>query len=159
MPLPLILLLLGAGAATATLLYCWSDVCEWFANHVNPWLKTHVPQLQPFLERAFMYIDEHVASPLRKLAIDAWRKVRPYLLQAVVEFEKRHDNVWVRRITSLVKRHLQDRQAVRRVEEVIVDWSSLPQDVRDRHVRGQAQSRTDIVSLRDKEMEKLVLVT
>ena len=154
MALPLIpIILIGLGAAALTAL--WTHVCGWFADHANPWLKRHVPLLQPYVERAFQYIDAKVATPLRRMAIEAWRKLRPHLLQAVVDFERRFDGTYIRRMTSFLRSKLEDGEVVRRVEEAVVDWSELPEDVRQRILESQKAPKIDFTRARDQEMQAM----
>lgn len=146
-----LLLWLAGGAA----IVFWADICAWFAHHVNPWLKRHCPWLQPYLEQAFMFIDQNVATPIRRAVLAAWEAVRPYVLRAVITFERRFDGAWVRRMTSWLRSHLERSQVVERVEETIIDWADLPDEVRAAIMRTGAAPVLDVVEARDQYLLEL----
>ncbi len=139
-------------AAGGAVLVFWPQICHWFATHANPWLKQHCPWLQPHLQKAFEFIDENVALPLRRAVLAAWEKVRPYVLRALLEFERRVDGAWVRRITSFLRQKLEGGEITRRVEETVVDWSELPEEVRASFMRNGHVPAIDLVEAREQSL-------
>lgn len=156
MPVPIITVLLEAllVITAAVALAYWEKICAWFADHANPWLKKNVHRLQPHILKAFQFLDSEVATPVRRAVIKAWQKVRPYLLKAVVQFEQNARGNWVRRITSYLRAKLsEDASVTKRVEEVEMDWSELPEEVRERILETKKARKIDYVKLRDQELE------
>lgn len=145
--------------AGGVLLYFWAELCGWFAAHASPWLSEHVPSLQPYLADAFRFIDANVATPLRRAARGAWTKVRAYILGAILEFERRVDGTWVRRITSYLRAKLTAGEVTEVIETKVVDWSDLPEEVRDAAIRGRAIPRIDLVKARGQNLLELEGVT
>ena len=150
-------ILFFASVALGAAVIFWDKICNWVAEVVVPWLEQHVPALAPYLEKAFVTIDRNIMAPLRGVVIRAWRMIRPYLLQAIVAFEKT-GNTWIRRLTSYLKSKLPD-QVVRRIEEQEVDWVEIPEEVRLRILEGRANRKVDFTELRDREVQELELAT
>ncbi len=130
----------------------WERVCAWFADHLRPWIARSLPDLLPYVETAFRALDA-VMSPLRAGVLAAWRVLRPHLLSAVLYIERRSNDRFVLRITSILRRHLTttERASVR-TEETEVDWSELPEAIRSRFLAGEHRVTMDLVAERDREL-------
>lgn len=146
-----ILLIVGIPALLAAL---WPKVCAWFADHCNPWLKRHVPTLQPYLEQAFQVLDK-VATTVRALVLRAWQKVREALLKGLIEFLRRADGSWFRRLTTYAQA-ASETKVTRRIEEQEMDWSELPEDVRAEALSRGHVAQRDFTRDRDQELAMAV---
>jgi len=140
--------------AVGTTAVFWDRICAWFATHANPWLKAHVPSLQPYLEDAFKQLDK-LMSPMRRAVIAAWHKVRPHLLKAVIAFEQHADGTWVRRInlvSTLEARNEAGHQA-RRGDRDGLQRNSRGGAAADPGTRPR--SELDFVKAREREIEAM----
>lgn len=157
MPLPLIPIFLIGGAVLTVAVTYWAAITEWFSERAAPWLEQHVPALAPHLKKAFIAIDQHVATPLRRAIKRAWSAVRQYLLEATMTYKK-SDGVWVQRNES----YLQDQigpgsKIIKRVEETPVAWDDLPESVRAAALaRRQQATSVDLIKTRDAEVHAMV---
>jgi hypothetical protein len=153
MPLPVIaLVVLGLGGVLTVAATFWADICEWYAEHANPWLEKHVPSLAPHLMKAFQFIDSNAMLPLRRAVKAAWSKVRPYIVEATVTF-LRVDGEWVRRVDSYLQKKLgAGEQMIKRTEERAVPWDELPESVRDAALRKRSAAPIDFLKTRDREV-------
>ena len=130
----------------------WADVCEWFSEHANPWLQQNVPSLAPYILNAFKFIDENVGVPTRRAVVKAWKKVRSYVLQASVEFDKVGGR-YIRRVHSFLQDKLgEDAKIVERKEETEVAYENLPESVRVAMMERRKAANVDFIKFRDQEL-------
>lgn len=156
MPLPLLAIIpiLGGLLLAAAIAY-WGQVCTWFAVAATPWLKERLPKLQPFIAKAFKFIDDKIVTPVRRQILGAWRKVRPHLLSAVIEIKRTTKHEWVRELTIYLQQKLEG-PVTRQITEVELDWADLPEDVRARMIAGRKLKKIDFTKLRDKEVQAAI---
>ena len=145
------LFIIGVGLLLVGAVF-WADVCEWFSEHANPWLQRNVPSLAPYILDAFKFIDENVGVPTRRVVVKAWKKVRSYVLQASVEFEKVGGR-YIRRVHSFLQDKLgDDAKIVERKEETEVPYENLPESVRAEMMERRKAAKVDFVKTRDQEL-------
>jgi hypothetical protein len=151
MPAPLIALFI-AGALVAVAVTFWSEICEWYSRHARPWLERHLPGIAPYVHDAFVFLDK-LAVAARRAVREAWKRVRPHILQAVVEFRQSHDGVWIRRIESYLQAEIaRDAPVVKVTEEREMNWDELPESVRAAALERRRAAPVDFVQTRDREV-------
>lgn len=151
MPAPLIVLVI-AGAFVAVAVNFWVEICGWYAQHARPWLERHLPGLAPWVHEAFVALD-NLSVAARRAAREAWKRVRPHILQAVVEFRQVHDGAWVRRIESYLQAEIaRDAPVVKVTEERPMEWDELPEAVRAAALERRRAAPVDFVQTRDREL-------
>lgn len=106
MVIPVFILVVGLvtliGAAALVL---WQQVLDWTEKQLSPWVEQHLPLLKPYLASALVAADR-LAVALRRPFIEAWQKLRPYVLQITVDFEQAEHHRWLVKITSYLQAHL-----------------------------------------------------
>jgi hypothetical protein len=148
MPAPIVMIFV-AGALLGVAVLFWQQICDWYAEHTKPWLLRHLPSLASSIHEAFKALD-NVAVAVRTAIRAAWQRVRPHILQAVIEFRRLHDGEWVRRIESF----LTDAggQVCKVTEEQVMAWDELPDSVREAALERRRAAPVDFVQSRDREV-------
>lgn len=149
MPIALLAAFAFIGIAGAVLKF-WAVICDWFADHANPWLEKHFPKLHPYCVNAFKALDSVVGS-FRSTIINSWRKIRSILLSSVINIEKNSQNKYIRTVTSYLKHKLSDK-AIKVVTTEEVDWADLPEKVRGRVLERKQLPQIDFLTERDEEV-------
>ncbi|NMF66130.1 hypothetical protein DP113_05635 [Brasilonema octagenarum UFV-E1] len=158
MPIPIfaqVLLAVLFVGTVATALIFWNQILDWANKTLFPWIKKNLPWLANDVINAFVALDK-VLTPMRIRIKEAWKKLREYLLKILVQFEQNTRNDWVKRITYWAIRNLESNEpeVARVVEEQIVDFDSLPPDVREEFLRRSNISQdVNVTQLRDRELE------
>lgn len=125
MPVPIILIFAGLGLAAAAALVFWEKIVEWGHDAVFPWFHKYFPTYEKWVREAFVVINK-VAGNVRKAAIEAWRRIRPILLEQVVEWERTSDNKYVCKVISWMVKNLQEKKIDQTVIIKEVDPDDLP---------------------------------
>ncbi|MFD7502650.1 hypothetical protein [Streptomyces sp. NPDC059850] len=146
--IPLIIMAIG--------LVMWNRIMVWARDQLFPWVNENVPWMSDTVKLAFTALDKY-ATAIRRNVKAAWKELRSYLLEQVVEFEKgTAPNTYLRRMTALMKSQLSSDAPVRRiVVEEDVAWDDLPEKYRQSLVAGDGGSyRMDVTRMRDQELEE-----
>jgi hypothetical protein len=146
----------------ATAIAFWNQILYSAGTTLFPWIKENLPELEFYVRHAFAAVDK-IITPIRNniKALqrfteikEAWEMLRQYLLKVLVQFERKSSGKWVKRITYWVIRNLKFKQIARVVVEEIVDFDSLPDDVRKEWLkRGNINHDIDVTQLRDRELD------
>ncbi len=134
----------------------WNKIMDWSGKVLFPWLDQNFHEISDLAKQALIWVDNHVAVPIRNAVKQAWKKLREYLLKWAVHFERHSSNEWVRRWSGyIIKRFENGRVAPVRVEaEEIVSWDELPPDVRQEWLKkGMPNQEVNVTELRDQELE------
>ncbi|MFF7266376.1 hypothetical protein ACFZCL_39765 [Streptomyces sp. NPDC008159] len=145
-----VLAALGLGLAM------WNRIMIWARDQLFPWVSNHLPWLSDAVKEAFVVLDEH-ATATRSQVKAAWYKLRPYLLEQIIEFERGAvPNTYVRRMTALIRTSLEPRTPAKRLTvEEDVSWDELPEKYRESEVKGEeGPYRMDVTKTRDQELEE-----
>ena len=145
-----VLVALGLGLAI------WNRIMVWARDQLFPWVSDHLPWLSDAVKEAFVVLDEH-ATDIRRQVKAAWYKLRPYLLEQIVEFEQGVvPNTYVRRMTALIRTSLEPGTPAKRLKvEEEVSWDELPEKYRESEVKGEGGTyRMDVTRTRDQELEE-----
>lgn len=141
---------------SAVVLTFWNRILKWARDTLFPWIRENLPWLANDVTNAFLALDK-VATSIRRKIKDAWKTLREYLLKILVQFEQNTQNDWVKRITYWAIRNLESNkpEVARVVEEEIVDFDSLPDDVREEWLmrRSNISQDVNVTQLRDRELE------
>ncbi|EFL24175.1 MULTISPECIES: hypothetical protein [Streptomyces] len=146
--IPLIIMAIG--------LALWNRIMVWAREQLFPWVAEHLPWMTETVKLAFTALDKYATAARRNVKA-AWKQLRSYLLEQVIEFEKGvAPNTYVRRMTALMKNHLSGDAPVKRiVVEEDVAWDDLPEKYRKSLVAGDGGSyRMDVTRMRDQELEE-----
>lgn len=144
-------LLLGVTLAVA--ITFWEGIVTWADQVFFPWLDQYLPTLAPKVRSAFAWFDKNVAVPIRNAIKEAWKKLRQFLLKAVVKFERESSNRWVKRWTAYLIKKLETKEVVKQEVTEAVDWSTLPDDVRAEFLRrGISEQEINVTKNRDDEL-------
>lgn len=159
--LQILVAVLFVGAAVAVTF--WNEILNWASKTLFPWIKKYLPDLESYVKDAFAKLDE-VVTPIRnkikalkKLTEikEAWKMLREYLLQVLVQFEQKTPNEWVKRITCWAINNLESKQVLRTVLEEKVDADSLPPDVRKEWLKQNNTTQDiNVTQVRDDEMRE-----
>lgn len=146
------------GVAVVAVIALWGKIINWAQDSLFPWIERNLPTILSTVKDAFVWVDENVAVPIRRVVKKAWEALRKYLLKTVIRLERRNASKWERRITSFVVEALTPQTPiVKKVETVEeVDWDDLPDDVRSAWMRSEQQSHDiDVTAIRDQQVETL----
>lgn len=157
MAIPLIYVgLVGLGLlVAATALVFWNEILNWAQEALFPWVKTHFPTAEPYLREAFVQLDT-LATAARRAARKAWGIVRSWLLKQVIEVERQSNGQFVRKVTSWMRRHLEDNDKVtNRVEEEEILFEDLPDDIRAAMLQRAETYEVDVLAARQEEFDAL----
>lgn len=148
MPIPFAILgLIGLCAVAITVF--WNQIMHWAQESVIPWFQRKLPGIAPYVEKAFAILDDLVVKA-RRLAKAAWEKIRVFLLKQVIAFRKQYDGKWLRVIESWLMREDQKVEKNTTTEEV--EWSNLPDDVRQSVMQsGSREMEDNVTEKRDQE--------
>jgi hypothetical protein len=140
------------GALTAL----WEAIILWTRESLIPWFRINLPALADIVRDAFAALDRNLMSPLRAVALRAWRELRRVLLKAVHRFVVKADHCLSQLESFIVRSTEDERRVVRVFEETIVDWSELPPDVREQMLKTETNTYTvDVCEVRERELSEL----
>jgi hypothetical protein len=145
-----VLMALGIGLAM------WKQIMVWGRDQLFPWVSDHLPWLSDAVKEAFIVLDRH-ATYIRKQVKAAWAKLRPHLIEQIVEFERGViPNTYIRRMTALLRESLEQGTPAKRLKvEEEVSWDELPEKYRESEVKGEGGTyRLDVTRTRDQELEE-----
>jgi hypothetical protein len=144
------LFFVGLTAAVAAVF--WKKILNWSEDHLTPWLSAHVPQLVQQVKNAFAEIDEKVVH-IRKVAKEAWQRIRQFLLKQTAEFFRQSDGDWAMRIKSWLVDPAGSGSVYVRETEKRVAYDDLPDEVRREYLRHGTTARVfDVTQIRDHEV-------
>ncbi len=152
--------LLGAavGIVTGALVALWEAIMLWTRSSLLTWFRANIPILADVVEDAFIFLDRNLMSPLRAIALNAWRQIRGVLLKVLQKIVVTA-RACLSRIESYIARTVGDEQRfVRVISETEVDWSELPLEVREQMLRNQEETATytvDVLEVRERELSPL----
>ncbi len=147
MPVPFMIVV--AGVLLAVTVTFWGQICDWYSQHARPWIQRHLPEFAPLIHDAFVALDK-LASAARRRVRAAWNKIRPHILQAIIEFRRLHDGEWLRRVESFVQ--TQEGPVYKVTEEHAMAWDELPESVREAALQRRSVAPVDFVQTRDREL-------
>ncbi|HZZ85373.1 MAG TPA: hypothetical protein VFE30_12605 [Anaeromyxobacteraceae bacterium] len=157
MPVPLLVIAaLGAGLL-AVAVAVWPKILSWSEETLFPWFHQHLPQYEGFVRQAFANLDK-VAVAVRRVAKQAWGKLREHILKLSCELQRNSQNETVRRVTAWIEKTLAtgERKVAKVVTEQEVSFEDLPDDVRQEFIRhGAAVHTVDVKKARDQELLQL----
>lgn len=143
------------GVAALVVIKFWGEVLNWAEKSFFPWVQSHIPEMLELTRKAFAFVDEHVAVPLRRATKAAWDLLRKQLLKMTVAFQKNSDSQWSRRTTTWVIEKLGDRVVKKTVSEEELVWDDLPADIREQWIRTSEEKEVDVTKVRDKVLTEL----
>lgn len=152
----LVALALLLGVAVAVAIIFWKHIIAWADRTFFPWLERYLPTLAPKVRNAFAWFDKNVAVPIRTAIKQAWEKLRQFLLKAVVRFERWSSNKWIKRWTAYLIKKLETKEVIKQEVTEDVDWTDLPDDVRDAALRrGVSEREINVTKTRDEEVAEM----
>ena len=152
-------ILFVVGLAGVAAIVFWEKIIKWAQEALFPWFREHLPTLEPYVRQAFVALNR-VVGAIRRTAIEAWRKVRQFLLKQIVRFERTAANTYVRKITSYLREKLEGdlSEVIVRTTEQRVSLDDLPSDVQEAFLRGSMETEFDITSEQDEQVEQALAV-
>ena len=146
----------------AVALALWEKFMVWVVDSLFVWLKENLPNLAKIsddaLKLAFTVVKQ-AAEELLQAVREAWKKIRPFLFELRMNFQKEASS-WIRVIRSKVVRLDEaSKQPVFIAKEVTeeIGFEDLPSDVREAIIRDTGKvHEINIKELRDRELLEMV---
>ncbi|NES06838.1 MAG: hypothetical protein F6K22_30900 [Okeania sp. SIO2F4] len=150
---------LGLGVvAVAVVGIFWEQIIMWAEDSLFPWIKTNIPWIESEVREAFSAVDNVVVT-IRNLIRKAWKKLREYLLNQVITFERQSSGEWEKKITSWIIKVLEsgEKVPVKIVTEEVVPWDIVPSDVRAEFLRlDKSKAEIDVTEYRDRQIMEML---
>ncbi|MEH2359574.1 hypothetical protein [Nostoc sp.] len=159
-PITYLIIAIGLGLGAAATITFWHQILDWGEKNLFPWFDKHLPTVAPYLKDAFCGVN-NVVTKVRRDVKNAWEKIREYLLEQVVELNRKTTSTWIQRVTSWVieASGYNNKPVFKKITtEVEVNWDDLSPDVQEAFIKRQESSfEKNITELRDKEMAEMAL--
>ena len=145
------------GIATGTVVIAfWEHIRKWVHQVLLGWLQTRIPKLLPYIEDAFISLDNVITS-VRTKAHKAWQIVRHYVFFQKMTITKESNSSYKKEIKSFIALNPQ-------VEEpevfeltsskVQIDASQIPPELQ-RKMDAHPNASIDVNEIRDREFMEL----
>ena len=153
MPAPVVIaIFVGIGLVGSLAIIFWEKIIGWAHDAVFPWFKKHMPAYEKWVREAFVVMNK-VAATVRKLAIEAWRRIRPKLLDQVVEWRRTSDNHYVCKVLSWIAENMKERKVDQVISTQTVDPDDLPLEIQEIFLRGATHHKWEVAKEQDRQVE------
>lgn len=149
---PITLLIIGGAAIALVTIVFWEEIIAWAHKALFPWFDKHLPTLSPFIKQAFAVLNKAV-STVRKTAVQAWKKLRPFLIGLVERFT-RVGNEYELESTIYARKDASSNDATVQTTTQTVSYDDLPIEIQERFIYGDKKVDIDVYSTQEAELKK-----
>lgn len=134
----MLLAILVIATAMATILALWAQIVDLFSRIIIPWVRENISQSCASAIADIIAFADGKVVPIRKALKASWKKFKETVLGAQITYTRIGPDSLTAR-TAMVTRNIDGKIAISEMEE-IVDWSSLPESVRNEMIRQNKNS-------------------
>ncbi len=149
---PITILILGGAAIALFTVIFWEDIIAWAHSALFPWFDKHLPTLSPHIKKAFVVLNKAV-STVRKVAVQSWKKLRPYLIGLIERFIRVGEDYKVE-TTVYAREDASEKNATVQTTTQTVSYDDLPMEIQERFLYGDKKVDIDVYSTQEGELKK-----